>query len=149
MSEESFLVAVKSTVDFIASNFATANNLLFVDLDDVTATEDLFKTQSSAVLFRMNTLAPSPIDPLYLGTLQVGVRTVKDPANYELLTAVGAVGAMFPRGERIVVANYSGSTVGSDEGVMSPYESSVAEQQYDLLSGIRMVNVHFHAQRTV
>ena len=87
--------------------------------------------------------------PLYNGTFHIGVRTVKDPANYEILTTLGAVGSLFDRGNHIPIFNYSGAAVSAQEGTMTPYENEVVPQQFDALSGIRMVAVHFRAQRLV
>ena len=149
MSQDTFLVSVKSTVDKLCKQLADSLNITFLDTDDTTQTNKVFSTNQSALLFEFGTLQPDPIDPIYVGHFNVGARTVTDPGNYEILKLVGLVSNIFPKGERILIRDSYLVTETGIIGVMVPGDVEVISQQYDVLSGIRMASVTFRAQRLV
>lgn len=149
MSEETFLVATKSTIDKLCKTLANTLSIDYIDLDDTTETARLFGTDNNSLLFEFSTLQSDPKDPIYVGSFNVGARTVTDPANYEILKLVGHVKKLFPKGERILIADSYEAVETGTVGVMVPGDAEVITQTYDLLSGVRMVSVGFRAQRFV
>jgi hypothetical protein len=149
MSEINFMTALKSTIDKKAKALAESLNVQYVDLDDTTATSELFKTSDSAIVFELSTFQQNPIDPLYSGTLHIGARTVLDPGNYEILQLVGQVSSLFKEGVRIPIRESFEVLESGVVGVMLPGNAVAMPQQYELLSGIRLVSLDFTAQRLV
>lgn len=147
MSQATFLVSVKSTIDKLANTLAVSLGLPYVDLDDTTTAATLFKSEDSAILVEFNTLEPDPIDPLYAGSFHIGARTVQDPGNYSILKLVGLVEELFPKGARILVYDSFEVAETGLQGVIVPGNVVVTSQQYDLSSGIRLLAVSFKAQR--
>lgn len=149
MSKETFVAALKSTVDKLVKDKSLEINVKCVDLDDNTQTPKIFSTQDSALVVEFGTLNEDLKDPLYSGIFHVGARTVNDPANYEILDLVGTVASIFELDRRIPIREEFGAVRGPVVGVLNPYDISVLQQNYDLTSNLRMVSVAFKAQRLI
>lgn len=147
MSKATFLACVKSTIDKLAYSLAQSKGVEYVDLDDVTATSLLFRSESTAIIMEFNTLEGAPDDPIYAGSFHIGARTVQDPGNYDILKLVGDVEALFPKGQRILVYDSYEATETGLQGVIMPGDATVMSQQYDMSSGMRLISVEFRAQR--
>jgi len=147
MSQDNFLLAVKSTLEKRVKAFADSSSLLYVDLDDKTQTETVLGTNQPALVLLMGNFDTDPIDPLYAGSFHVGARAVDDPSNYALLGNTGKVAELFPIGGRIEVFDESDVIQGAFVGVLVPGEQGVDIQTYDLLSEFRLVAIPFKAQR--
>jgi hypothetical protein len=149
MSEETFLVALKSTLDKVGNDLALAQTppVTFVDLLNVVNTQALFESEDDALVWEFMTLQESPRDPLYQAHFDIGARTVNDPANYDILTLVGQVKTVLPYGQRIEIRDYSGLTQGPVVGIINVISVAVMEQTYDKVSGIRMITVIAKATR--
>jgi hypothetical protein len=147
MSKTTFLPEVKSTIDKLAVSLATSENIACIDLDDSAAVNDLFATTNTAILVEYNTLDYAPADPLYSGTVHIGVRVVVDPSSYTILQLMGKVQDLFPKGERILVRGSYGLVETDVVGVITPGDTTVLSQQSDMGSGIRMLAVDFKAMR--
>jgi hypothetical protein len=148
-NKESFLLALKSTIDKIVHTKSVEIAVGCTDLDDNTQTPKLFSTENSALLLEFGSLVDDPRDPLYSGNFHVGARTVDDPANYEILELVGVVSSLFVPGVRIEIREEFDLVEGPLVGVLTPTEIDVLQQNYDLMSNMRLVNVSFKAQRLV
>jgi hypothetical protein len=146
---ELFPLAIKSTLDTLGVGMAQSLTppALFVDLDDVTATEEVFSSTTPAILWELGRLDESPRDPLYALTFSVGVRTSNDAANYTIMNLVGKLKEVFPIGRRILVADLSDSGTPAPIGQMIITKVDLNPQVYDRTSGIRMVSVIGRAQR--
>lgn len=149
MSQESFPVALKSTIDKIGWGLALAETppVEFVDLDNVVNTAKLFESNDTALVWSMAVLVPTPSDPLYAGSFTIGARTVNDPANYDIMLLVGKLGEQLQEGARVDLHDYTGVTAGPLLGILTVTKVTVLPQEYDKVSGIRMVSVEFRAQR--
>jgi hypothetical protein len=148
-NKESFLLALKSTIDKIVHTKSVEVSVGCTDLDDNTQTPKLFSTSAPALVLEFGSLMEDPKDPLYSGNFHVGARTVDDPANYEILELVGVVSSLFVPGERIEIREEFDLTEGPLVGVLNPSEVDVLQQNYDLMSNMRLVNVSFKAQRII
>ncbi len=149
MSSATFPVSVKSAIDKLAHTLAISKGLPYVDLDDTTTTAELLRGEQSAIVMEFGTLEGDLIDPLYAGSFSIGARTVRDPGNYDILQLVGDAQDLFPQGKRILIYDsYLPAETGL-QGVLIPGDAMVAPQQYDMSSGIRLVEVKFKAQRLI
>ena len=149
MSEESFPVALKSTIDRIGLDLAEAETppLKLVDLDNVVNTTELMTSEDSALIWSMSVLVPTPTDPLYGCSFTIGARTVNDPANYDIMLLVGKLSTYFQEGVIIDIKDYTGAVAGPKIGVLTITRNTLLPQEYDKVSGIRMVSVEGRAQR--
>ena len=149
MLEQDFLKALKSTVDKIGVDLGLAETpqLKFVDLDNTVKAQEMFDSNDDYLIWEMLTLTEDPGDPLYTATFNIGARTVNDANNYDILTLAGKVKAVFKIGKRIDIHDYTGLVAGVKGGFMVPTDVSVMPQQYERVSGVRMVTVVAKAQR--
>ena len=149
MSEEGFPVALKSTIDKIGYDLAQTESppVQFVDLDNVVNTTELLTSEDTALIWSMSVLAPTPRDPLYSCAFSIGARTVNDPANYDIMLLVGKLKAAFNIGSTIAIFDYTGVTAGPKVGILTVSNVAVMPQEFDKVSGIRMVSLEAKAQR--
>jgi len=149
MSQENFPVALKSTIDKLGNDLAQAEvpPVEFIDLDDVVNTANLLGSDNTALLWSMSVLVPTPSDPLYACSFSVGARTVNDPGNYDIMLLVGKLSSVFQEGSLIDVHDYTEALAGPRIGVLSITKVTVLPQEYDKVSGIRMVSLEGRVQR--
>lgn len=143
-----FIKALKSTVDKLAAGLAVALDIQYADIDDNPNGGELFRSESKAILVEFNVLSENPVDPLYVGSFNIGARTVNDPGNYDNLSLVGIVSDLFPQNSRIEIMDYSEVLAPSAvKGILNPERVVINPQFSDMSTGIRMATVHFLAQR--
>lgn len=149
MSEQNFPVALKSTIDKLGYDLGQAESppVNFVDLDNVVNTTTLLKSDDTALIWSMAALAPTPRDPLYAVSFQIGARTVNDPANYDIMLLVGKLKEVFNVGSSVAIFDYTGATAGAKIGVLLISNVTVLPQEFDKVSGIRMISLEGRAQR--
>lgn len=149
MLEQDFLVALKSTIDKIGWDLGNQQTpqLKFVDLDNTVKAQEMFDSEDDALVWELQTLADTPVDPLYTATFNIGARTVNDPANYDILSLAGKVKKVFKIGQKIDIFDYTGTPVSLKGGFIIPIDVSVMVQQYERVSGVRMITVTAKAQR--
>lgn len=149
MSQANFLKAIKSTIDKIGNDLALAQlpPIQFVDIDDSTATEAVFASDTDAIIWEMNGFEDNPSDPLYLVTFSIGAKTANDPANYNILGLTGLVKNAFPVGDSLDVKDYSGLTASLSQGRLLIQRVNVNPQGYDRTSGVRLISITALAQR--
>ena len=145
----SFTLAFKSTIDKMANDVASANSLKLIDMDDVTALEDLLGSNKDAFVWEFLTFDDMPRDPLYAFSFRVGARTTNDAANYNILTLLDSIKAAFTVGDTYGVVDYSGVVAGIVEGFMTVTAVQVEPQEFDKQSGIRTATVSGRAFRSV
>lgn len=151
MSEATFLLAIKSTIDKLGSSLAAAQTppVRFVDLDDSTAVEEVFTSLDPAIIWEFTGLEDAPADPLYTAIFSIGARTTNDAANYSILNLVGKVRAIFPVGGMIDILDYSDTVASAKQGNLVVTSVSVNPQAYDRTAGIRLITITARAQRFV
>lgn len=149
MPSDTFLLALKSTIDKLGNDLAQAQvpPISFVDLDDSTATEAVFTSTNNALIWEMSSFDESPADPLYMATFHIGARTVNDPSNYSILALTGKVKEVFKVGSRIEIKDYSGLAASAKQGSLTIINVSVNPQAYDRTSGVRLISVTARARR--
>lgn len=146
--QPNFLVSLKSTIDKMGFDLATSLGQAFVDLDDPVNTAELLASDADAIVWEFLSLDQAPIDPLYSIVFAMGARTVNDAANYNILDFAGQVGDLFPEQEEITILDYTGATVDTtDRGYMFITSVTVDPQQFDKMSGIRLVRIEGKAVR--
>ena len=149
MTPSEFIVSTKASIDKVAKALADSEGIGYVDLDDTAQAEALFSTQNTAIVLEFNVMEESPSDPMYQGVFNIGVRTVQDPANYATLLLVGKLKGIFPKSGRIALTDAYKPAETGEIGTLLPMESRVIPNQYDMASGIRLVQIPFHALRWV
>ena len=95
----------------------------------------------------MSVLVPTPRDPLYAVSFQIGARTVNDPANYDIMLLVGKLKEVFNVGASVSIHDYTGASAGPKIGAMLISEVTVLPQEFDKVSGIRMISLEGRAHR--
>jgi len=151
MLEEDFLKALKSTVDKLGIDLGNEQSppVGFVDLDNTVKAQAMFDSDDDYLVWELLTLDDNPGDPLYTATFNIGARTVNDPYNYDILTLAGKIKKIFSIGASIDIYDYSGLTAGAKGGSMMPISVAVMAQQYERVSGVRMVTIIAKAQRLI
>lgn len=149
MSEQSFPVALKSTIDKVGYGLGQAEtpSIKFIDLDNVVNTTELLTSEDTAYVWSMAVLAEAPTDPLYAVSFQIGARTVNDPANYDIMLLAGKLKEVFNVGSSIDIADYTGAVAGPKIGVLTISNVTVLPQEFDKVSGIRLISLEGRAQR--
>lgn len=149
MSEELFAVALKSTVDKIGYDLAQAEvpPIPFIDLDNVVNTAELLTSEQNAYVWNMAILAAVPKDPLYSCMFTVGARTINDPANYDIMKLVGKLKVAFNVGSSLDIKDYTGAVAGDKIGVLTVARVAVLPQEFDKVSGIRLISLEAKAVR--
>lgn len=136
-----FTTAFKSTIDKIGYDIAQIRSLPFIDLDDLSASEGLFKTSRDAIVWEFLGFSPAPTEPLYDFGFRIGSRTVNDAANYNCLTLVDDLSKEFYVNSRHPIQDLTGAVAGPELGYLIVGDIRVDPQMYDKQSGIRMVLV--------
>ena len=144
-----FYVEVKSTIDKLAVDIATALGIDFVELDDTVNVDEKLASPDDLIVYQMVGMDEAPRDPLWNLTFQIGGKTTSDSANYDLADIIGAVRGTVNKGESIDVYDYSGiATPTVKEGYIYFSEVSVDPQAFEGASGIRMLAVSASVVRT-
>lgn len=149
MAMDNFLLHVKSTIDYYGSTLATALGVTKkVDLDDIVKTKELLSSDETAVVWEVSSLRDNPIDPLYDMIFSMGVKINNDPSNYNMMTLLSEVKALFPVGDTFVIRDYSTVSAPTvQQGTFTVSNVRVDPQQFDRVSGIRLITVHTKAVR--
>jgi hypothetical protein len=145
-----FYLAVKSTIDKVAHDLATQLSVEAVEIDDVTNVEEKLASPDDLIMFQLVDMQPEPSDPLYSLQFEVGVKTTKDSANYDLATLLSSVQDEIAVEDVIFVQDYSELTPPTDDlGYIYITGSQIDPQAFEGLSGVRMQTVYAKAVRYV
>lgn len=153
MTMEAFVVAMKSTLDKVMTDQIAAMvaggypDLKGADLDDNTQFDKVKGAAIPALLWQFNSLDPVPRDPLYQFSFLVGAKTVADAGNYTLTALIAKLSTLFEEGVQHRVFDYSETPVSADMGYFLVSSMSMAPQQFDQQSNIRLWLVTASAQR--
>ena len=144
-----FLLWVKTTIDRYGADFAAAKGIAKkVDLDDITNTKALLASDDTAVVWSIETLSESPVDPMYSLVFTMGIRIATDPANYTMMDLVGSIGDLFSVGDNIIVRDYlSADPLSDNKGDFTISSVRIDPQQFDNVSGIRVATIYAKAVR--
>lgn len=146
---DDFLLYVKSTIDKFGSDLAAALSVTKkVDLDDIVNTTELLASEDTAIVWEVTTLNDAPVDPLYDLIFSMGVKVTGDPSNYNMMKLLSSVHNLFPQGSNHLIFDYSGDVAGTDQkGDFTVVDVRVDPQQFDRVSGIRLVSIRAKAVR--
>lgn len=150
MASHEFLSAVKSTLDHEGNQVATnlPGGVAFVDLDDTVNVDAVLSSDDPAIVWQFMVMDEAPADPLYTVQFAIGAKTTQDPANYKLIDFVTEVHKIFAQGHTIKVMDWTGASVPTiDLGYLYVQRVSLAPQEFDAQSGMRLWVVDFRAVR--
>lgn len=150
MSQERFLVALKSTIDKAGVDLGKTfiPPLPLVDLDDTVNVTKFLQSGKDGLVWEYLTLEPLPRDPLYSVAFRIGARTTNDASNYSLLGFAGAVKRRFREGEDLTIHDYSSAIASSSVlGILHITQVMVDPQQFDRESCLRLVMINGRAIR--
>ena len=144
-----FLRAVKSTIDKLVVDFAQAQSTPtnFLDLDDVTAAEEVLASTDPAVIWELGSFEEYPQDPLYALSFSVGVRTFQDAANYSLLSMASDLSELFQSNTYFEITDSSDTVESAKKGTLIITSFTLNQQTYDKTSGVRLGTVVARATR--
>lgn len=152
MSESTFVLETKSTLDKIAKDLSVTMGIDYVDVDDTVNAAAKLTGVGSVLVWRFMSMEEDPMDPMYSLLFAVGVKTTSDPSNYDLLGFVSQIKATFKKGTWLDVLDYSTASVPdplTPEGSILFTDSGVDPQVMDRESGVRMLTVSAKCQRFV
>lgn len=146
MSQSTFYVEVKSTLDFLMYDLCERMKdefplLKATDLDDVTVVSEVLGGDSPALVWRFGELEASPSDPIYTINFYVGAKTTLDAGNYKLSDMLNHVSSLFAKDNGFKVRDYSKEPVSDVTGDVYIVSSGISPQQFDHQSGMRLLQV--------
>jgi hypothetical protein len=148
-SEQTFPLELKSTLDYLVHGVATSLGYAYLDLDAASLEAELAQSKTPVVAWALTSLEPSPIDPMWMAQLEIGVKLVDDPSQYKSMAAVGEISRVFSLGGRISIKDYSLVAMPSvATGGLVPFSMSVLPQQSEQSFSIRMLSIRLAAVRT-
>lgn len=143
-----FALAVKSTLDKVVFDLATAKSVQYFDLDSEIFAENMLLTDDSALGWSLVGLTESPMDPLWDIEFDVCGKTTIDPAQYVSLDLISAVNEKFKQGVSFDVKDYSTPTPPTQVlGQILITGLQVRPQHFDKTAGFRTVGVTAKAMR--
>ena len=149
MNKDSFVLSLKSTIDFQAKTLADSLGLPFLDLASVFNENDLMESDQPVVCWEFTSIGEFPVDPMWYAEFEIGVMTMLDPSQYISLDVVGKIASHFSPNTSLPIFDYSGDVVSNELGRMLVASSGVTPQQSDRATGIRFVTVNVRATRKV
>lgn len=136
---DNFYLKVKSSIDKLAYDVASALSIGAVELDDVTNVEEDLAGDADLVVYQMVDLQPDPLDPLYSVQFEVGIKTTRDVSNFDMATLISTVQEMIEIDDTFYLRDYSGITLPTEDiGYMYITGTNIDPQMFDGASGIRM-----------
>jgi len=152
MSEATFILEAKSTLDKMTKDLADTLSIDFVDADDTVNAATKLTGETSVLVWRFLNMDEDPQDPMYSLAFAVGVKTTSDPSNYELLGLVSQIKATFKRGTWVDILDYSTVSVPdptAPEGSILFIDTGVDPQVMDRESGVRMLTISAKCLRAI
>lgn len=150
MTASRFPLYVKSSIDKLAFDLGSSNDLPVVDLDSAALVAELLDSDQTAILWAMGNLSESPMDPLWYVDFDIGVKTSHDPAQYKSLDVTSMIASAFGVNTNIQIKDYSGDNPPTEVFGNLVITSIVASpSQPDRLSGIRLLSVQGRAIRKI
>ncbi len=147
-----FYEQVKSTIDKAGVDIAVGfgPSIKFIDLDSADMNQELLTKGDDAIVWELATMEEDPVDPLYSVVFGIGARTLNDPGRYNMAALLGAVRAVFAKGESINVFDFSTGGDGvTKTGFLYVTDVSIDPQMFDKQAGIRFVMIVAKAVRLV
>lgn len=145
-----FYLVVKSSIDKLAIDAATALGVIAVELDDTTNVEEALASEDDLLLFQFVDMQPEPLDPLYSLQFEIGVKTTKDSSNYDLARLLSGLQDDVTIDDTFYLRDFSTVTPPTvDEGYLYITGVQTDPQAFDGASGIRMQRVFARAVRYV
>jgi hypothetical protein len=137
-----FVMAVKSTIDKIASDAATVLGCVVIDLDNSVNIQELVNSPDPAIITRFMSLDEDPIDPLWTVEFYIGAKTAQDPGNYALIQMIESFRSTVRKGAYIDCYDYSGATASSNKvGLATVIDCTVEPHLFEGVAGVRLYQV--------
>ncbi len=144
-----FLISVKSTIDFQSKQIADAKSWSFGDLDSTDSYEAVMSEEGNCVVWEIGSFTEAPIDPLYDLEFFIGAKTVVDAGGYNSTSLLQDVLNSMAVGSSITVKDYSGAIASAETGLLFITSVEMEPQMFDKHAGIRMVRIAAKAQSYV
>lgn len=147
-----FFSQVKSTIDRMGFSIAQAygSGTHFIDLDDTAADQASVTSGGKAIVWVLDTLEPSPRDPLFTLMFSIGARTLDDPGRYTMADLLDAVGSAFTQGGTYPIYDYTpGGDGATKRGDFTVVSMNTDPQMFDKQSGLRMITIVAKAVRAL
>lgn len=142
---------VKSTLERLCTEIATAVGVQTLDIDSLVNVEDDITGKGSRLLFELLRIDPAPVDPLYDLTISVGAKTSDDPGGYKLLEIQGALAAALQPRQAFdlfdLTSTEATATTAPRVGFAVVNKATSFAQQASDRSGVRMMTVTLNVQR--
>ena len=143
-----FSLALKSTLDKILLDIATANGYEFFDLDGSYLTPEKTESEKPAIAWSLLSLSEAPRDPFWNLQFEAGAKTSNDEAQYVSLEIVSIVQELFTVGSSFPIADYSGTNIPTQNlGEIIISHSGSTPAAFDRASGLRSIHVMATVQR--
>lgn len=143
-----FPLAVKSTIDKILFDTATAHNYAFFDLDGSYMTPEKTESEVSAITWSLLSLSEYPRDPFWNLQFEVSAKTSHDESQYDSMKIQSLAQDLFSVGSHFYVKDYSGLIIPTvNLGEIHIAMSSSAPAGFDRVSGLRPLHVTATVQR--
>jgi len=149
MTQESFIVALKSTIDFHSKSIADSLGLPFLDLASVFNENKLMESDQPIICWEFSSIGEFPVDPMWYTEFEVGVMTMLDPSQYVSLDIIGTISSYYRPSTSFDVVDYSGDVASNPLGRLIITASGVTPQQDDRATEIRFVTVSARATRFI
>lgn len=148
MSTRNFALAVKSTLDYHINLLALASNVQYFDIDSQIIPENVICSDTPGIGWSLAHLEPDPLEPMYMGVIEIAVRSAIDPAQYVAMDLVSVVLDEFQIGSTFDVRNYSGAQPPTVSlGQLIVMKTAIKSQQLDRTAGFRFITIEMRGLR--
>lgn len=153
---DDFPLQLKSTLDKLvfdktAELRAKYPTLEWAEVDDMSQTDEIFKSAEPRLLWQFGTLYEHPRAPLYGLQFFVGAKTTQDPGNYTLLDLLSQIRDVFKPQASYPIFDYTMAVSDpsdlTERGFITVSSNEIASQQFDRQSGVRYAVIEARAVR--
>ena len=145
-----FVLALKSTLDKTVYDIASANSLMYIDLDGQMFNSVRLLEAQNAIAWMQSGFSPYHGNPyLFDLSFEVAAVTAGDPAAFTSFDIVGILLDAFPQLKSIDVYDYTGSQAGSARrGTLTIIDAQVQPLTSNDVEGLRSISVTAKGSRT-
>jgi hypothetical protein len=143
-----FPLALKSTLDKLLVDLATANGYDAFDLDGSYMVPEKTESESPAIVWSIPSPSPMPRDPFYHLQFEVGARTANDESQYLGMKITSLLGQVLAVGESFYVMDYSTLVAPTVTlGDIFITSNIPTPPEFDRISSIRAIQITAAVQR--
>jgi hypothetical protein len=145
-----FVLTLKSTLDKVVYDLATASSLLYIDLDGAMFNSGRLLEAQNAIAWALTGFSPYHGNPyLFDLSFEIAAVTAGDPAAFTSFDIVGILLDAFPQLKSIDVYDYTGAQAGSTKhGTLTIIDAQVQPLQSNDVEGLRSISVTAKGSRS-